>query len=39
MSIRSRRAVKGAQGPHCLIEIIVMVLLVIATLVLVFPMG
>jgi hypothetical protein len=39
MSIRSRRAVKGEQDPNCLIEIIVMVVLVLATLVLAFPMG
>lgn len=39
MSIRSRRAVNGKQGPNCMIEIIVMVLLVLATLVLAFPMG
>jgi len=39
MSIRSRRAMKGEQGQNCLIEIIVMVTLVLATLVLAFPMG
>jgi hypothetical protein len=39
MSIRSRSAVNGAHGPNCLVEIIVMVLLVLATLVLAFPMG
>lgn len=39
MSIRSRRTVKNGQDQDTFIEIVVMILLVLATLVFAFPMG